>query len=40
MVFTNCYKFNQSEDDVTLMCRNIENLCREKLKNKPEKVAQ
>lgn len=37
-VFINTYKYNQSEDDVTLMCRNIENMCRERLKNKPDKV--
>uniref|UniRef100_A0A914WHT4 Bromodomain-containing protein 2 n=1 Tax=Plectus sambesii TaxID=2011161 RepID=A0A914WHT4_9BILA len=35
LVFSNCYKFNQNEDDVTLMCRNLENLYREKIKTVP-----
>ncbi|CAJ0935060.1 unnamed protein product, partial [Mesorhabditis belari] len=34
-VFNNCYSFNQAEDDVSLMCRNVENLVREKLKTMP-----
>ena len=37
-VFNNCYAFNQAEDDVSLMCRNVENLVREKLKLMPAEV--
>ncbi|EJD76176.1 bromodomain containing protein [Loa loa] len=34
-IFSNCYKFNQNEDDVSLMCKNVENLYREKMKLLP-----
>ncbi len=38
-IFANCYKFNQNEDDVALMCKNLENLYREKIKLLPAEVS-
>ncbi|CAJ0607955.1 unnamed protein product [Cylicocyclus nassatus] len=35
-VFRNCYKFNQMEDDVAIMCQNIENVYRNLIQNLPE----
>uniref|UniRef100_A0A915LMA0 Uncharacterized protein n=1 Tax=Meloidogyne javanica TaxID=6303 RepID=A0A915LMA0_MELJA len=34
-IWSNCYKFNQCEDDVTLMCKNVENLYRDRMKKFP-----
>ncbi|KAK6766486.1 hypothetical protein RB195_026035 [Necator americanus] len=34
-VFRNCYLFNQMEDDVTIMCQNVENVYRDCLQNLP-----
>uniref|UniRef100_A0A914GTV5 Uncharacterized protein n=1 Tax=Globodera rostochiensis TaxID=31243 RepID=A0A914GTV5_GLORO len=39
-IFANCYKFNQCEDDVTLMCKNVENLYRDRLKKFPDKEVE
>ncbi|CAD5229514.1 unnamed protein product [Bursaphelenchus okinawaensis] len=39
-VFANCYKFNQNEDDVALMCKNVENAFRDKLKQMPVKEVE
>uniref|UniRef100_F1KR80 Bromodomain-containing protein 2 n=2 Tax=Ascaris TaxID=6251 RepID=F1KR80_ASCSU len=39
-IFANCYKFNQNEDDVSLMCKNIENLYREKIKLLPSQEVE
>lgn len=38
LIFTNCYTFNQSGDDVSLMCRNIQNVWKERLRDMPEQV--
>uniref|UniRef100_A0A1I8BM81 Bromo domain-containing protein n=2 Tax=Meloidogyne hapla TaxID=6305 RepID=A0A1I8BM81_MELHA len=35
-IWSNCYKFNQCEDDVTLMCKNVENLYRDRMKKFPK----
>jgi len=40
LIFNNCYLFNQNEDDVTLMCKNLESIVRDKLNKMPTKVAQ
>ena len=37
-VFKNCYVFNQNEDDVSLMAKNVENLIKEKAKAMPQEV--
>ena len=37
-MFSNCYSFNQAEDDVTLMMKNVENVYREFLANMPKEV--
>uniref|UniRef100_A0A915A1B2 Bromo domain-containing protein n=1 Tax=Parascaris univalens TaxID=6257 RepID=A0A915A1B2_PARUN len=34
-IFANCYEYNRKEDDVWLMCKNIENEYREKLRMLP-----
>ncbi|VIO89498.1 Bromodomain containing protein [Brugia malayi] len=39
-IFSNCYKFNQNEDDVSLMCKNVENLYREKMKLLPSQEVE
>lgn len=38
MIFKNCYKFNKVEDDVSLMCKDVENVINEKLKKLPSEV--
>uniref|UniRef100_A0A0M3I6S7 Enhancer of zeste2 n=1 Tax=Ascaris lumbricoides TaxID=6252 RepID=A0A0M3I6S7_ASCLU len=37
-IFANCYEYNRKEDDVWLMCKNIENEYLEKLKLLPTPV--
>ncbi|KAE9415154.1 hypothetical protein Angca_006966, partial [Angiostrongylus cantonensis] len=34
-IFRNCYTFNQVEDDVTIMCQNVENVYRDCMQNLP-----
>ncbi|CAI4221589.1 unnamed protein product [Auanema sp. JU1783] len=39
-VFDNCYSFNQSEDDVTLMCKNVENRYKDLIQSMPDEEVE
>uniref|UniRef100_A0A1I7YMH2 Bromo domain-containing protein n=1 Tax=Steinernema glaseri TaxID=37863 RepID=A0A1I7YMH2_9BILA len=39
-IFNNCYQFNQNEDDVSLMCKNVQMLYEEKIQGLPEQEVE
>uniref|UniRef100_A0A7I4Z5B5 Bromodomain-containing protein 4 n=1 Tax=Haemonchus contortus TaxID=6289 RepID=A0A7I4Z5B5_HAECO len=39
-IFRNCYTFNQVEDDVTIMCQNVENVYRDCMQSLPHEEVE
>lgn len=37
-MYTNCYTYNEAEDDVTLMARNLETLFKDLIRTMPKEV--